>query len=266
MTARRRHGRSTPLVGVTTYVAEASWGNWSRRAAVVPSSYYELVAAAGARPLLLPYCTSAPGGPAAGATEVVAALDGLVLVGGGDLDPAAYAQDRHPEAGGIDPERDASERALLEAALAADLPVLAICRGHQLLNVTLGGTLHQHLPDVVGHRGHQPAGGRFEDVDVVTVPGTRTAAIMGEKATVRCSHHQAVDRLGEGLVVAARAVEPAGASASGDGPDAAAGGAAPEVIEAIELPGRRFVVGVQWHPEEAGDRRLFDALVEAASS
>lgn len=238
----------TPLIGVTTYVAEAAWGNWRRRAAVVPAPYYELVAAAGARPLLLPHCTEAPGGTGAGAAEVVAALDGLVLVGGGDLDPAIYGRTAHPRTGGVDAERDRSERALLEAALAADLPVLAVCRGHQLLNVALGGTLHQHLPEVVGHRGHQPAGGAFEDVDVVTVPGTIAAAVLGEKATVRCSHHQAVDRLGAGLVVAAWSLEQD-----------------PRVIEAIELPGHRFVVGVQWHPEEAADRRLFDALVAAAA-
>lgn len=248
MTARHP-GRAGPLVGVTTYVAEAAWGDWTRRAAVVPSSYYELVAAAGGRPLLLPHCHEAAGGPREGAEEVVAALDGLVLVGGGDLDPASYGQARHRETRGVDPVRDASERALLEAALAADLPVLAVCRGHQLLNAALGGTLFQHLPDVVGHQGHRTAGGEFEDVDVVTVPGTTAEAVMGEKATVRCSHHQAVDRLGDGLVVAARAL----------GPEAV------DVIEAVELPGRRFVVGIQWHPEEAGDRRFFDALVAATA-
>lgn len=248
MTARHP-GRAVPLVGVSTYVAEAAWGDWTRRAAVVPSSYYELVAAAGGRPLLLPHCLEASGGPGEGAAGVVAALDGLVLVGGGDLDPASYGQARHPASRGVDPARDASERALLEAALAADLPVLAICRGHQLLNVALGGTLFQHLPDVAGHEAHRRAGGEFEDVDVVTVPGTTTAAAMGERATVRCSHHQAIDRLGDGLVVAARALGPG----------------AVEVVEAVELPGRRFVVGIQWHPEEAGDRRLFDAVLAATA-
>lgn len=145
--------------------------------------------------------------------------------------------------------RDESERALLACALDRDLPVLAICRGLQLLNVHLGGSLLAHLPDLVGHRGHQPAPGEFADVDVVTVPGTRTAAIVGDKDTVRCSHHQAIDRLAPGLVVAARSVEPAEAEG---------------VIEAVELARAHFVVAVQWHPEESGDRRLFDALVDEA--
>jgi putative glutamine amidotransferase len=242
--------RSTPLVGVTTYYGDAAWGPWHEPAAVLAAPYFELVAAAGGRPLLLPPCRTAPGGPGSGAADAVDALDALVLIGGGDVDPAAYGQAGYPAAEGVDADRDLSEAALLAAALDRDLPLLAICRGHQLLNVQLGGTLFPHLPEVVGHDGHRPAAGQFEDVDVVTVPGTRTTAIVGAKDTVRCSHHQAVDRLGTGLVVAARSVEPV------DGPDS--------VVEAVELPDRRFVVGVQWHPEESGDRRLFDALVAAA--
>jgi gamma-glutamyl-gamma-aminobutyrate hydrolase PuuD len=245
-----RRGKAAALVGVTTYYADAAWGPWHREAAVVPTPYFELVAATGARPVLLPPCRSAPGGPGAGAPEVAAALDALVLVGGGDLDPAAYGAAPHPAVAGVQAARDRSEAALLAAALAADLPVLAICRGLQLLNVHLGGTLCQHLPDLLGHDGHQPAPGRFADVDVVTVAGTATAAVLGGRTTVRCSHHQGVDRLGAGLAVTARSVEPPGA---GEG-----------VVEAVELAGRRFVLGVQWHPEESCDRRLFDALVAAA--
>ena len=130
------------------------------------------------------------------------------------------------------------------AALEVDLPVLAICRGVQVLNVELGGTLHQHVPDVVGTDAHQPARGCFADVDVTTDAGSAVAKILGDSAAVRCSHHQAIDRLGDGLVVTARAA---------DG-----------VIEAVELPSARFVVGVQWHPEEEGDTRLFRALLEAS--
>ena len=233
-----------PLIGVSTYVADVAWSNWERRAAVLPASYFELVAAAGGRPLLVPPTSTAPDGPEAGADQVVDVLDGLVLTGGGDVDPAAYGEDPDPEVGGVNPVRDASERALLAAALQADLPVLAICRGCQVLNVYLGGTLHQHLPDVIGNLDHRKVAMQFEDVDVATEPGTRTAAVFGPTTTVRCSHHQAIRDLGRDLVVTARA---------GDG-----------VIEAVELPSARFVLAVQWHPEEAMDQRPFDALVQAA--
>jgi gamma-glutamyl-gamma-aminobutyrate hydrolase PuuD len=235
-----------PLVGVTTYYAEAAWGPWRRLAGVVPAPYFELVAAAGGRPLLLPPVRSAPDGPSAGAAEVVGALDALVLVGGGDLDPSSYGQARHAAVKATDAGRDRSEDALLGAALAADLPVLAICRGMQVLNVHLGGTLHQHLPEQVGHERHRPGTGRFGSVEVVTEPGSLLAGALGGRTVVQCSHHQAVDRLGDGLVVTARAA-----------------GAAGPVVEGVELPGRRFVVGVQWHPEESEDRRLFDALLGA---
>ncbi|HSZ36125.1 MAG TPA: gamma-glutamyl-gamma-aminobutyrate hydrolase family protein [Acidimicrobiales bacterium] len=232
-----------PLIGLTTYVADVRWGSWERRSGVLPQSYYELTAAAGGRPLLVPPPGTAPDGPEAGADEVVAVLDGLVLTGGGDVDPLAYAAPPDPQTGGVDPVRDASERALLAAALRADLPVLAICRGCQLLNVELGGTLHQHLPDVIGHQAHRSAPFQFGDVAVETVSGTLTAEVFGPKPVVKCSHHQAIRDLGRGLV-----------------PTAAADG----VIEAVELQGTRFVLGVQWHPEEQGDRRPFDALVQAA--
>jgi putative glutamine amidotransferase len=246
---------ATVLVGVTTYYAEAQWGSLRRRAAVVPAAYFELVARAGARPLLLPPMHSAEAGTGFGASDVVASLDALVLIGGGDVDPLSYGQSPGPSVGGVDPLRDQSERALLAAALARDLPVLAICRGQQLLNVHLGGTLHQHLPDLLGHREHQLAPGVFNDIDVVTVSGTVVSSIFGDKATVHCSHHQSIDRLGDGLVVAAYSVEAADIPGAPDG-----------VIEAVELPGQRFVVGVQWHPEDTGDVRPFGALVQAARS
>ena len=235
-----------PLIGVSTYVADARWGTWERRSAVLPESYFELVAAAGGRPLLLPPPSTAPGGPGAGADEVIDVLDGLVLTGGGDVDPLAYDEEPTPEVGGVDENRDASERALLAAALRADMPVLAICRGCQVLNVELGGTLHQHLPDVVGHETHRSAPFVFTDLDVETVPGTIAAGVFGQTPTVRCSHHQAIRDLGRGLVSTA---------ATTDG-----------VIEAVELPSARFVLGVQWHPEEQLDQRPFDALVRAATT
>jgi putative glutamine amidotransferase len=245
--------RPIPLIGVTTYYAEASWGSWTRLAGLVPASYFELVAEAGARPMLLPPLRSAAGGPGQGASEVVEALDGLVLIGGGDLDPACYAATPHQEVRGVDVVRDQSEAALLAAALDIDLPVLAICRGHQLLNTQLGGTLFQHLPDVLGHREHGIGNGVFNEVDVVSLAGTKTAAIFGDKNTVQCSHHQGIDRLGAGLIVTARSVEPGGTVSD-----------SPGTIEAVELPERAFVLGVQWHPEAAGDIRPFRALVDAA--
>jgi gamma-glutamyl-gamma-aminobutyrate hydrolase PuuD len=140
--------------------------------------------------------------------------------------------------------RDASERALVAEALRTDLPVLAICRGAQLLNVHLGGDLVQHLPDVIGTTAHQPAPGAFGEITVMTEPGTRINCIVGDQLQVLCSHHQAMGTVGKDLDVTARA------------PDG--------VVEAIELPGPRFVVGVQWHPEERGGAPLFDALVDAS--
>lgn len=233
-----------PLVGISTYVADAAWGGWERPSAVLPESYYELVASAGARPLLLPPQRTAGPGPGFGAADVIAVLDGLVLTGGGDVDPSSYGEAAQPEVRGVNPLRDASERALLAAALLVDLPVLAVCRGCQILNVELGGTLHQHLPTVVGHDGHRSAPLVFGEVKVTVAPDTRTSSVFGTSTTVLCSHHQSIDQLGQGLVPTAYA---------DDG-----------VIEAVELRGAPFVLGVQWHPEEAGDQRPFAALVGAA--
>ena len=169
-----------------------------------------------------------------------------MLTGGGDIDPGSYGDEPDPEVSGVDTNRDASERALLAAALRADMPVLAICRGCQVLNIELGGTLYQHLPDVVGNLYHRSAPMVFGDVDVATMPGTMTADLFGPATTVRCSHHQSIRQLGRGLVATAHAA---------DG-----------VIEAVELPSARFVLAVQWHPEEGMDQRPFDALVEAAAA
>jgi putative glutamine amidotransferase len=241
-----------PLVGLTTYYGEAAWSSWRRPAAVLAVEYFELLAAAGCRPVLLPPCREDGRGGARGASDVMVALDGLVLVGGGDVDPTAYGGGTHPEVAGVDVVRDTSERALLGAALDADLPVLAICRGMQVLNVELGGTLSLHLPDLTGTLDHRPGPGAYSEVEVETVEGTTVREIFGPRTTVACSHHQAVDRLGAGLVVAARSVEHRGSKLPGG------------VVEAVELPGRRFVVGVQSHPEHLRDGRPFAALAAAA--
>ena len=179
------------------------------------------------------------------ATDVVSALDALVLVGGSDIDPARYGETPDGATTGVSRLRDRSELALLAAALRTGLPVLAICRGLQLLNIHLGGTLLQNVPGALGHTGHQPALGCFSSTDVTIEPGSLLSKAMGEAATVQCSHHQAIDRLADNLVVTAR---------SADG-----------LIEAVELPTAPFVVGVQWHPEQDADLRVFEALVGAVA-
>ncbi len=236
-----------PLIGVTMYRQTTSWWSWERDAALVPGPYLDVLEASGAEVLLLPpRGEGAPPAEAGRHDRVVEALDGLVLIGGGDLDPARYGADPDPRNGGTSGERDDLEFGLLAAALDEDLPLLAVCRGMQVLNVGLGGTLVQRLPDRLGSTAHQPRPGAFGAVTVDTEEGSAVHRLLGPRTEVLCSHHQAVDRLGSGLVVAAR---------SQDG-----------VVEALELPGHRFVVGVQWHPEETGDRRLFEALVQAAAA
>jgi putative glutamine amidotransferase len=232
-----RSGR--PLIGIGANLVRARWAVWDRPATLMAHTYIEMTAAAGCLPVLLP--------PQPDVEEVVHRLDGLLLPGGGDVDPALYSAAEHPETGRLNPRRDAAEVALAGAALRTGLPVLGVCRGLQIINVVLGGTLHQHLPDIVGDKRHEPEPGVFGAEPVRLEPGSQLAKIMdGETATVPCHHHQAIDRLGDGLVVTAR---------SGDG-----------VIEAAELPGHPFALGVQWHAEEEGGRAdlLFGALVEAA--
>jgi putative glutamine amidotransferase len=231
-----------PIIGLTTYRERAVSGVWDVEASFLPANYIDSVTRAGGVALLLPPQPAS----AETARAVVERLDGLIVCGGKDIDPARYGQEAHPETDAPRPERDAWEDHLLTAALEADLPFLGICRGAQLLNVSLGGTLHQHLPDVVGDRRYQAGGGVFSHVDVAVEPESRLRGLLGEDAVVaQVYHHQAVDRVADGLEVAAR---------TADG-----------TIEALELPGRRFALGVQWHPEEdTADTRLFTGLVAAA--
>jgi gamma-glutamyl-gamma-aminobutyrate hydrolase PuuD len=241
----------TPVVGVTTYLEPASWGTWHRPAALIPQSYVDGVLAGGGVPVLLPVQ------PTSNAAAALRALDGLVLTGGADVDPAHYAAPPGPHTESR-PERDAWELALLRSALDRGMPVLAICRGMQLLNVALGGTLHQHLPELLDEPGpveadgggagaaHRPAPGVFGANPVRTAPGSLAARLLGDSATASCHHHQAIHELGTGLVATAWAA---------DG-----------TVEAVEHPGHQFVFGVQWHPEEdATDARLFAALVHACT-
>ncbi len=223
-----------PVIGVTCYVEPASWAVWHKPAALIPLGYVAKLRAAGARVVLIP--------PDDLGVEVLDRLDGLVLAGGADLGPQLYGAVPH-ELTVTRPDRDAGELTVLRAALDRDLPVLGVCRGMQLLAVAYGGSLHQHLPELVGHAGHQSAPGVFTDQAVRTTAGTRLAGILGATATVPCYHHQAV-------------ADPAAMTVSAYATDG--------VIEGVEDPGRRFLVGVQWHPEEGDDPRLFEALVAAA--
>jgi putative glutamine amidotransferase len=226
-----------PIVGITSYAEKARWGVWDLPAALVPLAYVRSVEEAGGRALLVPPSTE-------GVEETLDALDGLILSGGADLDPESYGAEAHPETDGTRPERDSAELALLEGALARDMPVLAICRGSQVLNVARGGDLVQHLPEVVGHENHKHTPGVFSDHGVEILPGTRLHDVVHQHAPVKSHHHQGYGRLGEGLREAARA---------DDG-----------TVEAIEDPSHRFALGVLWHPEEGDDAALFEALVTEA--
>jgi putative glutamine amidotransferase len=246
---------SAPVIGLSAYAEAAQWAVWQAPAALLPISYVDQVTEAGGVPVLLP--------PVPGVASALSRLDGLILTGGGDVDPAGYGAEPDPRTSRVQPERDQAELELLAAALADGLPVLGICRGMQLLNVARGGTLYQHLPEEGGHR---PAPGTFGSHPVRLDPGSRLASILrpgsgghpgrgqaGGEADltldVPTAHHQGIARLGDGLVAVAWAQ---------DG-----------LIEAVELaPGsgrHSFALGVQWHPEASQDRRLVSALVMAAA-
>jgi gamma-glutamyl-gamma-aminobutyrate hydrolase PuuD len=226
-----------PVVGITTYLTPAAWGAWQLDAALVPADYVRGVVRTGGSPLLVP--------PGADLDATLAVVDGLVFSGGSDLDPELYGADAHPETNGIVRERDDFELSLMRAALERDVPMLAICRGSQMLNVALGGDLEQHVPDRVHSDLHKQVNGTFAEHDVEVLAGTRLASLLGDRQDVKSHHHQGFGALGGGLVEAARA------------PDG--------TLEALEDPSRRFTLGVLWHPEAAEDEALFAALVAAAS-
>ncbi|HST55474.1 MAG TPA: gamma-glutamyl-gamma-aminobutyrate hydrolase family protein [Solirubrobacteraceae bacterium] len=233
-----------PVIGICTVLERARWGVWDQEAVLLARNYVQAVQRAGGLALMLapdPRLTEEPG-------EVLDLIDGLMLAGGADIDPDTYGEVAHPETEGTVPERDAFELALVRAAIARDLPVLGICRGMQLINVACGGTLLQHLPETFGHEQHRKVLGSFDgaDHDVRLLEGSLAASVAGELVhATKSHHHQGVDRLGAGLRV--------GGVASTD-----------ELIEAIELPGKRFVLGVQWHPEADEASPVVGALVEQA--
>jgi putative glutamine amidotransferase len=231
-----------PLIGISSYAQQARWGAWDDQAVLLPRRYADKVAQAGGAPVLLP--------PLSGIERTLPRLDGLVLSGGGDIDPARYAAARNPETGPASDDRDSAELALCRAALDLGLPLLGICRGLQVINVTLGGTLYQHVPDIVGHNGHSPELGRYDSHDVHVAPDSRLASVLARtELPVPTHHHQAIDKLGRGLVATAW---------TADG-----------IIEAAETaepagPGAPFLLAVQWHPEVGDDLSLFRGLVAAA--
>jgi putative glutamine amidotransferase len=227
-----------PVIGITTYVEEASWGHWQLPAALIPYDYVRAVERAGGRALLVPPDDSA-------LEETLDALDGIVFSGGNDLEPSSYGAVPHTETNGTNPTRDRGELALLTAALARDMPVLAVCRGFEVLNVARGGDLVQHLPEAVGHEAHRAVLGEFSDHGVRVDESSRLGAVVGtEVPAVKSHHHQALGRIGDGLREVAWAE---------DG-----------TVEGVEDPERRFAVGVLWHPEAGDDAKLFEALVAEA--
>ena len=227
-----------PLIGLSTYREEARWGAWEAPADLLPTTYARSVEAAGAVAVLLPPQVQ-------GAESVMRRLDGLIISGGPDVDPGRYGAEPHSRTLSWRPERDAWELALLEAAEAAGLPTMGICRGMQLMAVRAGGALEQHVPDVVGHDEHSPAPDAFGWVSITTQPDSLVRQLVGDRLQVNCHHHQAV-ATHPGFEVTARAA---------DG-----------TVEAIEDPERTFWLAVQWHPEYGDDHGLFRGLVRAAAS
>ncbi|MCB5906288.1 gamma-glutamyl-gamma-aminobutyrate hydrolase family protein [Streptomyces pinistramenti] len=230
---------SKPTVGITTYQEDASWRGWNRHASLVPTDFLAAVAAAGGVPVLLP-----PYGGAQEAASVMGGLDGLLLVGGADIDPALYGRTAGPHTSGLAPDRDTWESALLRLALAEGRAVLGVCRGMQMINVLRGGTLTQHLPTALGSDDHQPSEPVFRPAAITLSPDQLPGSVVGDHWDIPCFHHQAVDTLGDGVL--------------------ATGWSADGVIESVSMPDQRFVVGVQGHPEAAPVQALFAAFVAAA--
>jgi putative glutamine amidotransferase len=232
---------TAPVIGLTTYLQQAKTGVWDVPAAFLPQNYFESVTRAGGIAVLLP--PQPVSDPVV--SRVLDGLDGLIVTGGRDVDPARYGQDPHPSTDVPSQERDAWEDALLRGAIDRELPFLGICRGAQVLNVALGGTLNQHLPELVGSSRYQLGDGNFNDVPIEVEAGSELSELVGAGVTGKVYHHQSIDRVGAGLSVTAR---------SADG-----------VIEAVELESVPFGLAVQWHPEQTpDDLRLFEGLVEAA--
>jgi putative glutamine amidotransferase len=226
------------VIGIMTYTEEAQFGLVDTFAAVLPLSYVHAVHESGGRAVLI-----TPDDPD---VDILERIDGIILAGGSDVDPKLYGEPAHPTVHPR-PARDTAELMMLTAAVQADLPVFGICRGMQLMAVAYGGRLYQHLPDVLGHTNHRPVTGpKFGQHPVNFAPGSRCQAILGESVTVNSYHHQGI-------------ADPGRLTAVGWSPDDG-------LIEAMEDPARTFVLGVQWHPEDSTDFRLFEAHVAASAA
>ena len=230
-----------PVIGICAAIESARWAAWEVLVNLSPRTYSLAVQRAGGLALILPPDDVVAESP----DELLDMLDGLILAGGSDVDPASYGAQPHPDTRGTRPERDRFEIALGTRALERDMPVLGICRGMQMLNVIQGGTLNQHVREVVQNDLHRHTPGVFTDHWVRLDPDSLAARVVGADSTeVKSAHHQGVDELGEGVV--------------------ASGYADDKLVEAIELPDRNFAVGVLWHPEEDERSRVVGALVDEA--
>jgi putative glutamine amidotransferase len=235
-----------PVIGMCAALERARWSVWDMQALLMPRNYVQAVQDGGGMALVLPVDPELVKDPG----QALDLIDGLMLIGGADIDPGSYGEEAHPETVDTVPERDAFEIALTRAAIGRDIPVLGICRGMQLINVARGGTLHQHVPERYGHHEHRRVVGSFDgaDHDVLLAEGSLAARAAGELThATKSHHHQGVQRLGDGLVVSGRST-------------------LDELPEAIELPDRRFVLGVQWHPEADTASRVIGAFVAAAAA
>jgi putative glutamine amidotransferase len=236
---------SRPNIGITAATESVRYGVWEEVPAFIsPASYVRAVQRAGGRPILLLPDPEDAGDP----NGVLDLIDALILTGGaGDVNPALYGEERHPETGPIQEERDAYELALARGAVERGVPTLGICRGMEVLNVVYGGSIEQHLPDILGHKEHRHTPGTYADHEVLLEPGSLAARAAGaERTPVKSHHHQGIKEVGDGLKATGWATED-------------------DAIEALEDPSRRFVLGVLWHPEEDEKSRLIEALVKEVS-